>query len=217
MIHDAGDRVFYVSARGSWYPTHGLEFAQYDLLFRYPKDLDLVTPGDVVEDRTDGDWRITRRRTASPIRIAAFNLGNYEHARLERGAYVVDVCANRALERALQPRPQSTLLQLPPTVHSRRMTDPLAEVQTTPPAPDPMARLQSLASEVASALEFMASKFGPPTLPHLTVSPIPGTFGQGFPGLIYLSTLAYLKNLPGAANGRQRTAGTVLPGRFAGA
>jgi len=44
----------------------------------------------------------------------------------------------------------------------------------------------------------MASRFGPPALPHLTVSPIPGTFGQGFPGLIYLSTLAYLKSLPAA-------------------
>jgi aminopeptidase N len=43
----------------------------------------------------------------------------------------------------------------------------------------------------------MASKFGPPTLPHLTVSPIPGTFGQGFPGLVYLSTLSYLKSIPG--------------------
>jgi len=198
VIHDAGDRVFYVSARGSWYPTHGLEFAQYDLLFRYPKDLDLVTPGDVVEDRTDGDWRITRRRTASPIRIAAFNLGNYEHARVERGGYVVDVCANRALERALQPRPQTTTLPpIPTVIRTRRTPDLLAETQTVPPAPDPMARLKSLASEVASALEFMASKFGPPTLPHLTVSPIPASFGQGFPGLIYLSTLAYLKNLPG--------------------
>ena len=62
--------------------------------------------------------------------------------------------------------------------------------------PDPLARLHTLASEVASALEFMASKFGPPALPRLTVSPIPGTFGQGFPGLIYLSTLSYLKHLP---------------------
>jgi aminopeptidase N len=44
----------------------------------------------------------------------------------------------------------------------------------------------------------MASRFGPPALPQLTVSPIPDTFGQGFPGLIYLSTLAYLKNLPGS-------------------
>jgi aminopeptidase N len=35
--------------------------------------------------------------------------------------------------------------------------------------------------------------FGPPVVPSLTVSPIPGTFGQGFPGLVYLSTLAYLE------------------------
>ncbi len=197
VIHDAGDRVFYVSARGSWYPTHRLEFAQYDLLFRYPRDLDLVTPGDVVEDRTDGEWRITRRRTSNSIRIAAFNLGNYEHARVERGGYVVDVCANRALERALQPRPQPAPAPMPPSIRPRRIPDSMPETQTVLPPPDPMARLKSLAEEVASALEFMASKFGPPTLPHLTVSPIPASFGQGFPGLIYLSTLAYLKNLPG--------------------
>jgi aminopeptidase N len=64
------------------------------------------------------------------------------------------------------------------------------------PAINPLERLQTLATEVASAMEFMASKFGPPALPHLTISPIPGAFGQGFPGLVYLSTLAYLKHLP---------------------
>jgi len=199
VIHDAGDRVLYVSARGSWYPTRGLNFAQYDLLFRYPKDLDLVTPGDVVEDRTDGDWRITRRRTGSPIRIAAFNLGDYEHARVERGGFVVDVCANRALERALRPSPQPTVIPaLPPVVRPRRLADPMGEAQMPPPpAPDPLARLKKVASEVASAMEFMASRFGPPAMPHLTVSPIPATFGQGFPGLIYLSTMAYIGNLPG--------------------
>jgi len=72
----------------------------------------------------------------------------------------------------------------------------LSGTLVAPPPPDPLARLHILASEVASALEFMAAKFGPPALPRLTVSPIPGTFGQGFPGLIYLSTLAYLRHLP---------------------
>jgi len=38
----------------------------------------------------------------------------------------------------------------------------------------------------------MAERFGPPPLRTLTVSPVPGAFGQGFPGLIYLSTLSYL-------------------------
>ena len=38
----------------------------------------------------------------------------------------------------------------------------------------------------------MAARFGPPALPTLTVAPVPGRFGQGFPGLIYLSTMSYL-------------------------
>src|SRR5438094_8296003 len=38
----------------------------------------------------------------------------------------------------------------------------------------------------------MTARFGPPPLRTLTVSPVPGAFGQGFPGLIYLSTLSYL-------------------------
>jgi hypothetical protein len=196
VIHDAGDRIFYVSARGFWYPMFGQQFATYDLLFRYPRGLDLVTPGGVVEDRTEGDWRTTRRRTSAPIRLAAFNLGNYEHARLERGGYTVDVCANRKVEHALQPRPQTIYITPPPAMQRRRQPD-LVETPASM-EPSPQSRLEVLASEVASALEYLASRLGPPALPQLTVSPIPGAFGQGFPGLIYLSTLSYLKSLPSA-------------------
>src|SRR6185295_3845368 len=104
------------------------------------------------------------------------------------------------LEASLQPRVPSIAPppQFPSGGISRRRPDPM---ETAPPIeprlPNPVEHLQTLASEVASAMEFMASRFGPPALPHLTVSPIPGTFGQGFPGLIYLSTLAYLKAIPG--------------------
>jgi aminopeptidase N len=62
----------------------------------------------------------------------------------------------------------------------------------TPPAPNPATRLQALATEIGGALEFMTTHFGPPPLKTLTISPIPGAFGQGFPGLVYLSTLSYL-------------------------
>jgi len=195
VIHDAGDRVFYVSARGNWYPMNRLQFANYDVTFRFPRDLDLVAAGDVVEDKTDGDWRVTRRRTAAPIRFSAFNLGKYKHAVLERSGYVVDVCANQKLEKELMPRTQTPIL--PPTNPGlgRRRPDALNVPMTVEaPPPNPTARLEIMAAGVADALEFMSAKFGPPALPHLTVSPIPGAFGQGFPGLIYLSTLSYLKN-----------------------
>jgi hypothetical protein len=191
VIHDAGDRVFYVTARGNWYPTHGLQFATYDITFRMPRDLEMAGPGDLAGDRVDGDQRVMRRVTTTPVRMAGFNLGDYQHARAERNGFVVDVCANRALEKRLQPRPE-TIVPMPPTGHARR-----PELTTVIPAePDPRERLSVLASEVASALEFMASKLGPPALPHLMVSPIPASFGQGFAGLVYLSTLSYLKHLP---------------------
>jgi hypothetical protein len=206
VIVDAGDRVLYVNARGNWYPLHRSQYAAYDLTFRYPKDLDLAAPGELVEEHTDGDWRVTHRRTASLIRVAGFNLGRYARRSVERGGYVVEVCANRALESSLRPAP-AFFTPLPST------TRPLSRQSVTTtmppaPAPEPLERLQSLAVDIATAMEFMASKFGPPALPHLTVSPIPGTFGQGFPGLIYLSTLSYLKRLPGAE-------GTVRSGESA--
>jgi hypothetical protein len=194
VILDAGDRVFYVTARGFWYPVHGTQFTNFDMVFRYPQDLDLVAVGDVVEDRTDGDLHLTHRRTAAPVRMAGFNLGNYAHARVEKDGFTIDVCANRALERALRPAPVPQIAA-PPQNPPRRPPSMSSGAPEVLPS-SPTERLQGLASEVIASMEFMSSRFGPPALPHLTISPIPGTFGQGFPGLIYLSTLAYLKNLP---------------------
>jgi hypothetical protein len=193
VIEDAGDRVLYINARGTWYPAHGLNFATYDLQFRYPKDLVLAGPGTLVKQREDDQWRYTHLRTGAAIRLAAFNLGNYAHASQSRGGYTVDVYANRQLEASLKPR--EPLLAIQPQSARPRVLGQI--VQTAPEIPpDPLGRLKDLAAEVAGALEFMTARFGPPTLPQLAVSPIPGTFGQGFPGLIYLSTLSYLKALP---------------------
>jgi hypothetical protein len=193
VIHDAGDRVYYVLARGNWYPANGLRYATYDLKFRYPRDLDLVSAGEVVEDSTDGDWRTTRRRTTVPIRVAGFNLGSYHHVRVTRGGFVVEVYANRSLEKALQPKPRETIVLPPPAFPRARRNVEQPHLPQAEPPPSPAGRLQMLAADVGSALEFMAAKFGPPALPFLTVSPIPSAFGQGFPGMVYLSTLSYLK------------------------
>ncbi len=190
VIFDAGNRVYYVGARANWFPNVGLQFAKYDLTFRYPKDLDLVTAGELVEEHEEGAWRITRRQTSAPIRMAGFNLGQYERVRLKRNGYILEVCANRAIEPALAGTPLAPGAEPPPG--PLRQHQP--EIVTLPPElpPDPLVRLQEIASEIASALEFFAAHFGPPALPNLTVAPVPGRFGQGFPGLIYLSTMSYL-------------------------
>ena len=195
-IADAGGRVFYVAARGNWYPNLGAQLARFDLTFRYPSDLELVAAGEVVEDRTEGEWRITRRLPSAPIRMAGFNLGEYTHAKSERAGFTVDICANRSIEPALRPKPAAPPpLPVIPAVPRRQGRLP-SQIEIPPPVvqpePAPHARLDRLANNIGGMLAFMASKFGPPALPYLTVSPIPGNFGQGYPGLIYLSTRSYL-------------------------
>jgi hypothetical protein len=191
VVTTVGRNVFTVNARTNWYPNHGIQFALYDLTFRAAKELDVVSTGALVDERVEGEWKITHRRTSAPVRLAGFNLGTYRRATVQRAGYTVDVCGNRSLEQTLQPTAGPMIIM--PSNNPRAPARRGEVVQVgPPPAPDPAARLSSLAVEIAGALEWMAQQFGPPPLSVLTVSPIPGSFGQGFPGLIYLSTLAFL-------------------------
>jgi hypothetical protein len=191
VVNPAGNRVYFVASRMNWYPNRDAEFARYDMTFRYPKNLQLVATGEKVEEKTEGEWRVARHLTSSPIRFAGFNLGEYQTATSTKAGVKIEVCANRSVESALQPRRD---VLIPPAAMPRgaRRNDPLPLAPGPIGLPNPTSRLDQLSSEIGGALEFMANHFGPPPLKHLSVSPIPGVFGQGFPGLLYLSTLAYL-------------------------
>lgn len=195
VITDAGNNVYYVGARTNWYPMRGLEHANYDLTFRVPKALTLVATGEPVSETEEGDTRVIRRRSSTPIRIAGFNLGVYERVTVSRGGLNVEVVANKQAEAALMPRAPMLVVAQPQftTRGPVRRAGELVAVATPPlPPPDSKARLSDLANEVSTSMEWMSRQFGPPPLKTLTVSPIPGSFGQGFPGLLYLSTLAFL-------------------------
>ncbi|MEO8050078.1 MAG: M1 family aminopeptidase [Acidobacteriota bacterium] len=193
VIATRGDGVYFVSARGSWYPHIAGQFATYDLTFRYPKRLTLVAAGDPVEDRTDGDWRITHRRMTVAVGSAGFNLGIYEKVAGTAAGVNLEVYGNHNLEEAL--RPPMTLSSPPPAPQAPFRTRGVRIQPPTlvvPVAPDPVARLRAVAGDVAASLEFFSGMFGAPVMKTLTVAPIPGGFGQGFPGLVYLSTFAYI-------------------------
>ncbi|MDQ6663229.1 MAG: hypothetical protein M3Z23_02415 [Acidobacteriota bacterium] len=194
IVTDAGHHVYFVGSRGSWYPGRGLQFSHYDLTFRYPKELDLVAAGAILEDKVEGAQRITRRKTDTPVRMAGFNLGNFERTTFTHGDFSVEVCANRNVERALQPKLRDPVVMPPATALGwpRQPRHRLDTVEIPEPPANPVNRLQTLASEIDGAMEFYAARFGPPPLRSIEVSPIPGRFGQGFAGMIYLSTLSYL-------------------------
>jgi hypothetical protein len=183
VIAQAGNDVLFVGARATWYPRRGLNFAVHDVTFRHPRQFRLAMPGQVREDRVEGEVRVTRRVTENPVRLFGFNLGNYERA----AAGKVEVFGNRRTETALTPRPVVVMAPVP-GMPARRPQ----EILLPAPPVDPTARLRTIAADIGGAFDFMTQQFGPAALPSLTVSPIPGAFGQGFPGLVYLSTIAYL-------------------------
>ena len=194
VIRTNASKVFFVSSRANWYPHQSGSFANYELTFRHPKSLDLVTNGDLVSSVVEGNQRITVRKTSGPIRYAGFNLGEYQCVQRKRtDGFRLDVCGSRNLDPALKPHGRDN----PP--FDAQLSRLSAAGRRTPggtplpvSTPDPLAKLNKLAATVEDAFDFMSARYGPPPVRSLTVTPIPGGFGQGFPGLIYLATASYM-------------------------
>ncbi len=211
VIENAGNGVLFVGARESWYPHFGdaADFAGYDLTMRWPRRLRLVATGAKSEEREDGDFRTGHWHTERPVSVAGFNLGDYASASFASGAHSVDVYANRQLEQALDNRLESSPMEPP------RMAPPFSAeahgnknmMQVAPLAPRPADALKQLGRDIDFSIGFYETFSGPFPFQKLSVSQIPGTFGQGWPGLLYLSTYSYL---PAEA---QRRAGLSATGQ----
>ncbi len=208
VISDAGNGVLYVGARESWYPHFGdaSEFSIYELSFRWPKRLRLVATGEKSEEHEDGDFRTAQWKTAIPVPEAGFNLGEYALFSVTTGDRTVDVYANRQLEQAILARVAPPAADF--DINSRLSP---GEAPMTPhsalrsPAPSPADALKQLAREIDASIRFYEQYSGPFPFRHLGVSQIPGTFGQGWPGLLYLSTLSFLPQQAQARAGLNET------------
>ena len=196
VIEDAGNGVLFVSARESWYPHSGdaAEFADYDLTMHWPRRLRLVATGTKIDEREDGDSRVGHWRTDKPASVAGFNLGDYASASFAEGGHSVDVYANRMLEQALNNRLGAPAFDLPgqPSIFGAegRSATNLQMAPSLPPSP--ADALKQLGRDIDSSIRFYEKLGGPFPFQKLGVSQIPGTFGQGWPGLLYISTFSFL-------------------------
>ncbi len=194
VIRDSGNGVFFVSARESWYPHWGdaSDFAAYEMNMRWPRRLRLAATGTKLDEKEEGDFRIGRWKTEAPAAVAGFNLGEYALASVAASHYSVDVYANRQLELALQQRLQRLDQEIVAGIATSRSSRIPAQMQLPSAQASSADALKRLAREIDSSIHFYEGFAGPFPFHQLAVSQIPGTFGQGWPGLLYLSTFSFL-------------------------
>ncbi len=195
IIQGAGNGVLFVGARESWYPHFGdsAEFSDYDFLLRWPRKLRLIATGSKLEEHEEGEFRVGHWKSEKPISVAGFNLGEYASASVATGPHSIDVYANRELEEDLRKRlslHDADFFALPSGRLGSAATG--RSVVPPPPSPSPADALKQLGKEIDSSIRFYEAFSGPFPFHNLSVSQIPGTFGQGWPGLLYISTYSFL-------------------------
>jgi hypothetical protein len=202
VLAEAGKGLLYVGARGNWYPNHGEFISNFDLTFHYPQDWTLLATGrpQVIPQTHTGaqqgidEEQVTRWTSDRPIPVAGFDLGKYVQAAAQAGNVMIEVYATTGVERDF-PVPQI------PTPSQPASPPGLLPTQRPVPAPliaaitpSPARQAMAVAETTAEAVRFYSERFGPYPYSQLALTQLPGRESQGWPGLIFLSSYAFLTN-----------------------
>jgi hypothetical protein len=201
VLSEAGNGLLYVGERGTWYPNLGLSPAQFEMEFHYPANWTLVATGKRVTrasaDETETNEQATGEKVARwsserPIPVAGFNLGKYVRAEAKAGNILVEAYGAKGVEKSF-PKAPAEVIEQPtfsggPPSRSRSM----APIVVTPPPPSPARNAQAVADKAAKAIGNFSEWFGPYPYGSLALTQMPGQLSQGWPGLVFLSSFAFL-------------------------
>jgi len=193
VLAEAGNGLLYVGARGTWYPSRGLVMADFDLKFDYPPGWTLVATGKPApvspedEAAKPGGVHTSHWVSERPIPVAGFNLGKYKVATARAGDVTVETYASQAVERNFPSARIETIETNPidPTTPPRHVLIP-------PQRPSPARTEVSVGESAARAIQYYAERFGPYPYSKLALTQMPGNESQGWPGLVFLSSYAFL-------------------------
>jgi len=199
VLSEAGNGLLYVGERGTWYPNFGLSPAQFEMEFHYPANWTLLATGTQVSRAGGADLdaedaateKVSRWTSERPIPVAGFNLGKYVRAEAKAGKIRVEAYGTKGVEKSF-PKAQAEVMQEPtfsvaPTPGSRSL--PMVVI---PSPPSPAHDVQAVADKAAKAIESFSQWFGPYPYGSLALTQMPGNLSQGWPGLVFLSSFAFL-------------------------
>lgn len=196
VIGDAGNGVEFVGDRGTWYAhLDGEYFVPFELFFRWPKRFTLIATGAQIETHEDDNFKSGSWKSQLPMSVAGFNLGEYDTETAGAGQPRIQLFANRQLENAILARIEENTAEVESLAPPNPNPQPPARLGpfvNPPTPPSPASVLKDLGAQVEDSIQFFEKLNGPFPFGQLDISQIPGSFGQGWPGLVYLSTLAFL-------------------------
>jgi len=164
--------------------------ADFDLEFSYPQGWTLVATGKsaAIDERRaakNGD-QTSRWISERPIPLAGFNLGKYREATAKAGNVTVETYATQGMERDFPSAPIQVIEPKPGELAPRH-----PEV-IIPHRPSPVQTEVMVGESAARAIQYYAERFGPFPYSHLALTQLPGPESQGWPGLVFLSSYAFL-------------------------
>jgi len=199
VLSEAGRGLLYVGERGTWYPSFGLSPALFDLEFRYPAAWTLIATGKKISGAGDedtaeatADERVSHWVSERPIAVAGFNLGRYVRAEAKAGRVAVEAYGTKGVERSF-PRAPAEIIEPPTFPRTPGLRGaPQQPMVVRPSPPSPARNVQAVADRAAKAIESFSTWFGPYPYGSLALTQMPGDLSQGWPGLVFLSSYAFL-------------------------
>jgi hypothetical protein len=182
-IRKAGSGNYFCESSG-WYPERpnsSSARADFDLIFHSPKNSPLVATGEKTSDTLDGNTRITEWKSEIPLAVAGFAYGDYKVTNDKAGDVVIDIYANRETDDVM--------------TQVQRYFESGAGAQTAAVGSmSPSIMAKTMGTEIANAVRVYSAWYGPFPYKHLSVTslPISYSYGQGWPGLIYLWSASFL-------------------------
>ncbi len=173
--------------------------ADYDLTFHYPPGWTLLATGKPVPLPQPSakpaqtaapiaiDEQVSHWVSERPMPVAGFNLGKYVRGVAQAGNVSVETYATAGMERDF-PKPPMSTVQIDP----KPSLPQVSAVLIAPAAPSPARNAAAVAEATARAIRYYAERFGPFPYSQLALTQLPGKESQGWPGLIFLSSYAFL-------------------------
>ncbi len=182
-IRKAGSGNYFCESSG-WYPERPNSFsahADFDLIFHSPKNAVLAATGEKTSDTVDGNTRITEWKSEIPLAVGGFAYGDYKVTNDKAGDVAIDIYANRS------PDDVMTMVQ-------RYFEEGPGKEQAAVGSMSPSIMAKTMGTEIANAVRVYSAWYGPFPYKHLSVTslPISYSYGQGWPGLIYLWSASFL-------------------------